>query len=174
MPTSVELLPTGDRERVMMPRTQHTLIAFAVFAITAPTFISAQQADEQLQGRYRLCMNKADTDFQEEFRGNCDVLCIHQQHGSESSCLAQHMKWNTASCTLPAAEENRQEQHLEKAKTAVSRSSRRASQRRPSATYRNGMLRGQQTDSGFRRPPCLPQTLPFVSTTGADSTIAWT
>ena len=99
-----------------MPRVRHTIIAFALFAIAAPAFAAEQQGDEQLQRRYRLCMDKADTDFLEEFRGGCDVLCIHQKHGSESNCLVQHMKWNTASCTLPTAEADRQEQHLEKAR----------------------------------------------------------
>ena len=54
----------------------------------------------------------------EEFRSSCDLLCIHQQHGSESRCLAQaSMKWNAASCALSGVvEENKQEQHLEKGK----------------------------------------------------------
>lgn len=91
-------------------------IIVLTFTIAASAGAAAQQSGEQLQSRYRLCTDKADADFLEEFRGSCDVLCIQQQHGTEGACLAQHMQWNKANCTLSAAETYRQEQHLEKAK----------------------------------------------------------
>ena len=86
----------------------------ALLVTVAPA--QAQQNDEQVQGRYRLCMDKADADSLEEFRSDCDVLCIHQKLSTAGTCLDQHMKWNTATCPLPTAEQDREERHLEQSK----------------------------------------------------------
>jgi hypothetical protein len=40
---------------------------------------SAQQSDDRLQDRYKLCMERADANYLEEFRGECDALCIRQK-----------------------------------------------------------------------------------------------
>ena len=103
------------------------IIAAAVFvALIAPAAASSTERDDQLQARYALCMEKADTSFLEEFRGSCDVLCIHQHRASENDCLARHMKWNTANCTLPTAEEDREERHLQEGKGRCLKKSRLA------------------------------------------------
>jgi hypothetical protein len=89
----------------------------AVFALLmVPASVTSTERDDQLQARYTLCMDKTDASFLEEFRGSCDVLCIHQQPASENDCLARHMTWDTANCTLPTAEEEREGRHLEEAK----------------------------------------------------------
>jgi hypothetical protein len=46
-------------------------------AFVAPAH--AQQNDERVQDRYRLCMKKAEHDWLEEFRLDCDELCLRQQ-----------------------------------------------------------------------------------------------
>jgi hypothetical protein len=86
-----------------------------LLVVATPTH-ATQQDDEQLQNRYRLCMDKADADNLEEFRASCDVLCLHQQNGTENACLARHTQWDTATCTLPTVELDRQERHLEQAR----------------------------------------------------------
>jgi hypothetical protein len=90
--------------------------ALFVMMMIAPLVAFSDERNDRLQARYTLCMDKADASFLEEFRGSCDVLCIRQHRASENDCLARHMTWNTANCTLPTAEEDRQERHLEQAK----------------------------------------------------------
>ena len=99
-----------------MLRLLGTTVAIILFASTASALAQQQHGDEKLQGRYRLCMDKAAADFLEEFKSSCDVLCIRQRHGNEDDCRARHTKWNTANCTLSAAETDRQELHLETAR----------------------------------------------------------
>jgi hypothetical protein len=104
----------GTKLKPMVSRISAVAAVIALLGI--PTFAFSAGRDDQLQDRYSLCINKADSGFLEEFRSACDVLCIHQKHGSDDECLARHMKWDTANCTVPTSETDRQEQHLEKAK----------------------------------------------------------
>jgi hypothetical protein len=96
----------------MISRFSAAATLLALLAVSSPASSASADRDEQLQERYRLCINKADSDFLEEFRSVCDVLCIHQKHGSDHDCLARHMKWDTANCRVPTSETDRQEQHL--------------------------------------------------------------
>jgi hypothetical protein len=110
--------------------TRNILVAlftsFAVVFLVAGigTAQAAEQNDEQLQNRYGLCMDKADRDFLEGFRGDCDTLCIRQKKEPPSCavsitpgcCMVHHFDWNTANCMLPSADTDREERHLEQAK----------------------------------------------------------
>lgn len=101
----------------MRPPPMFTRIATAAVLVTMmPAAALAADRDEQLQARYSLCIDKAERDFLEEFRGSCDALCMHQPHRSERDCLAQHNNWSTGNCTLPSVELDRQDRHLESAK----------------------------------------------------------
>jgi hypothetical protein len=106
----------GTKGQPMISRFSAAAALLALLAVSTPASSASADRDEQLQERYRLCINKADSDFLEEFRSGCDVLCIHRKHGSDHDCLARHMKWDTANCTVPTSQADRQEQHLEKAK----------------------------------------------------------
>jgi hypothetical protein len=100
-----------------MSRAQHALIAFTLFASLHSLIASAQPSDDQLQVRYRLCMDKTDTDFLEEFRDNCDDIFIRQHRNKNNiNIMPRHSTWNTANCRLSIAEENRMDLHLERAK----------------------------------------------------------
>jgi hypothetical protein len=110
-----------------MPVTKLTS-AVASVALLIVSNAAAQQSDDRLQDRYKLCMKKADADFLEEFRGECYSLCIRQKqepasctpinliNPNLSCCINHHSAWNTANCVLPNSEVDRQDQHLEKAK----------------------------------------------------------
>jgi hypothetical protein len=107
--------PNGCRlETAAQPMIRTLAVAVLVTIIPAAAF--SADRDEQLQARYGLCIDKADHDNLEEFRSDCDVLCMHQQHRSEQDCLAQHNNWNTGNCVLPTVQLNRQDHHLESAK----------------------------------------------------------
>src|ERR1700693_6413808 len=102
--------------------------AVASVALIIISNAAAQQSDDRLQDRYKLCLKKADADFLEEFRGECDSLCIRQKrepasctpinllNPNPSCCINHHSAWSTADCVLPVSEQDRQDQHLEKAK----------------------------------------------------------
>jgi hypothetical protein len=114
---------------VVASRLNITSSAVASVALLIVSNAAAQQSDDRLQDRYKLCMEKADAGFLEEFRGECDSLCIRQKrepasctsinpvfHLDPPCCIAHHLEWDTANCVLPVSEQDRQDQHLEKAK----------------------------------------------------------
>ena len=98
------------------PMTRRFFVVVVCALLIVPTSAASTDQDDKLQNRYSFCINKADAEFLEEFRGYCDALCIRKQRGHEYECLALHMKWHTGICTLPTSETDIENQHLEKAK----------------------------------------------------------
>ncbi|MGI8567838.1 MAG: hypothetical protein ACR2KT_01470 [Methylocella sp.] len=110
----------------MTNRVFTTLAASAVAMLTVIAPACSTEQDDKLQNRYRLCINKAESDLLEAFRSSCDVLCIREKRepascadqiqSTSDCCLAHHFNWDTANCSPPISETERQDQQIEKDK----------------------------------------------------------
>ena len=68
--------------------------AIASVALLIVSYAAAQQSDDRLQDRYKLCVEKADADFLEEFRSECDSLCIRQKREPASCTVSGSSAFN--------------------------------------------------------------------------------
>jgi hypothetical protein len=94
-----------------------------LFALAAATEAVAQD-DDSMGNRYQLCLNKANFDHREEFRSDCDEVCILEKKEPASCaisvgpgcCKLRHIEWNAINCALPSAEIDKENRHLKQAK----------------------------------------------------------